>query len=33
MRYVCINKDLANALRIILAFVAGMYITIVVMSK
>lgn len=26
MRYVCINKDLCNALRIILAFVAGMYV-------
>lgn len=32
MRYVCINKDLANTLRIILAFMAGMYVAAVVMS-
>ena len=33
MRYVCINKDFCNAIRIILAFMVGVYLTIVVMSK
>lgn len=32
MRYVCINKDFLNAIRIILAFVAGCYVT-YVLSK
>jgi hypothetical protein len=31
MRYVCINQDLFNAVRIILAFVAGCYVAVSLM--
>lgn len=33
MRYVIINQDFINAVRIILAFVAGCYVTFVLMGE